>query len=760
MNFVPADRYFADIQAELDKASAVQSAEGTNGLGRRAFLKFGAAGAGLMIAFHLPTSAKAAGSKGAAKDFVPNVYVHITPEGTIILVSKGPEIGQGIKTAFPLIIAEELDADWKDVQVEQAPINGKVYGAQGAGGSTSIPNNWDLLRKAGASARAMLVAAAAQQWKVPASECMTEASTVIHTPTKRSLKYGQLAVAAAAQPLPDEKTLKLKSKAEYKLLGTRVTGVDNQKVVTGQPLFGMDVVVPNMVYAVYEKCPAVGGKPVSFNEAQIKAMPGIKDAFMLDSVGFVPGAVLQTGALAGVAIVGDSTWAALNAKNALRVVWDESGASKDSWTKFQVQAAEAMKQAPKNIVDKNGDVDGTLKTAAKVVEGNYQYAFVPHATLEPMNCTAWFKGDEIEMWAPTQQANLGHGSVAKMLGLPEEKVVIHQTRCGGGFGRRLSTDYMAEAAMIAQRVKMPVKLTWTREDDFRHDQFRAGGFHQMKAGMDAKGKVVAWRNHNVSFTADGKSPIIGGMRGSEFPVPLMQNAENGQTLLPLKIPCGPWRAPASNVVPFATQSFIHEIATVAGRDHLELLLELFGEPRHMPPQTIAALNTGRAAGVTKLAAEKIGWGKQMPKGRALGLAFYFSHAGHFAAGADVSVDAGKRITIHKIAIVGDIGPIVNMSGAENQCQGGVIDAVSTMMGLQAGFENGRVTQTNFHEYPVVRMNKAPMNVEVTFIQSDVAPTGVGEPAIPPVAPAVANAIFAATGERLRQMPFSNQGFSL
>ena len=753
MNFVPADRYFADMLAEFE-GTPVSKPSKSNGFSRRSLMKFGVAGAGLMLAFHLPTSAKAAGGKGASKDFLPNAFIHITPEGTIVLMAKNPEIGQGVKTSLPLIIAEELDADWKDVQVEQSPINPKVYGAQGAGGSTAIPTNWDLMRKAGASARAMLVAAAAQQWKVPADECVTEASTVTHTPTKRNLKYGQLAVAAAAQAVPDEKTLKLKTRDQYKLLGKRYTGVDNKKVVTGEPLFGIDVVVPNMVYAIYEKCPAVGGKPISFNEAQIKKMPGVKDAFMIEGTGVV------MEAMPAVVIIGDSTWAVFNAKNALRVVWDESSASKDSWTKLTAQAREAMKQAPKNILEKNGDVDATLKTAAKVIDGDYQYAFVSHQTLEPMNCTAWFKGDEIEFWAPTQQPGRGLPQLAKQLGLPEEKVVIHQTRAGGGFGRRIPNDYMHEVAAIAQRIKVPVKLMWTREEDFRHDFFRAGGFHQFKAGVDAKGKVIAWRNHNVSFTADGKAPVTGSQRAGEFPVPLMQNAENGQTLLPLMIPCGPWRAPGSNVVSFATQSFIHEIAMATGRDHLELLLELFGEPRHMPPQTIQALNTGRAAGVTKLAAEKIGWGKQMPKGRALGLAFYFSHAGHFAAGVDVSVDASKRITIHKIAIAGDIGPIVNLSGAEAQCQGAVTDGVSTMMGLQVGFENGRITQTNFHEYPILRMNKAPMDIEVTFVPTDVAPTGAGEPALPPVAPAVANAIFAATGERIRQLPFSNQGYSI
>jgi len=755
MNYIPGDRYFTEMLEQFESSLVSQpSAKTAKGLSRRSLMKFGVAGAGLMLAFQLPTSAKAATGKGASKDFAPNVFVRIAPDGTIVLVSKNPEIGQGIKTALPLIIAEELDADWNDVRIEDAPVNAKVYGPQMAGGSTSIPVNWDPLRTVGASARAMLVAAAAKQWKVPVGECVTEASTVIHTPTKRSLKYGQLAVAAAAQPLPDEKTLKFKTRDQYKLLGKRFTGVDNEKIATGQPVFGIDVQVPGMVYAVYEKCPAVGGKPVSFNEEQIKKMPGVKDAFMLEGNGVV------TEAMPGVAIIADSTWAAFSAKSALRVVWDESKASKDSWTKIQARANAALKEAPKTVVDKIGDVDGALKTATKVFEAQYQYGFVPHAAMEPMNCTAWFKGDEMEIWAPTQIPGRGVTVVAKMLNLPEEKVTLHVTRSGGGFGRRTTPDFIAEVAAIAQRVNAPVKLTWTREDDMHHDFYRVGGFHHFKAGVDAEGKIVAWRNNNVSFTANGTDAVIGAQRPGEFPALLLPNVDNGQTLLPLMIPCGPWRAPASNTVSFAAQSFIHEIAMATGRDHLEVLLEIFGEPRHLPPQTIRALNTGRAAGVTKLAAEKIGWGTKQPKGRALGLAFYFSHAGHFAIGADVSVDSKKQITIHKLALAGDIGPIVNLSGAEMQCQGAVIDGISTMMGLQVTFENGRITQNNLHEYPILRMDQCPMNIETHFIETDIAPTGAGEPALPVVAPAVANAVFAATGERIRNMPFSLQGYTL
>jgi isoquinoline 1-oxidoreductase beta subunit len=743
-----ADSYFAEVMGEFEAAPRKFSGQ----LSRRSVLKLtGAAGAGLVLAFALTPSDAAAAPAVATKDFAPNAFLRVAPDGIITIISKGPEIGQGIKTAFPLIVAEEMDAAWADVRVEQAMINPAVYGRQSAGGSTSIPNAWDQLRTAGATARAMLISAAAKQWNVPASECTATDSAVIHSASKRSLTYAALAVQAAKLPVPDPDTLTLKTRAEYKLIGGRFTGVDNLAVVTGQPLFGIDHVVPGMLYAVYEKCPAVGGKVASANLDYIKTLPGVKDAFVLEGTG------VTSEVMPGVAIIADSTWAAFKAKAALQVEWDESSASKDSWTNSVAQAKRIAKQAGAESIQKIGNVDEALKTAAKTVEAFYSYPFVSHATLEPQGCTAWFKGDEIELWVTSQTPERARSTVAQILSLPEEKVAMHQLRAGGGFGRRLVNDPVCEAAMIAQRVNAPVKLTWTREDDMRHDFYRPGGFHSFTAGLDAAGKLVAWRDHFVTFTSDGKSPVSGGnIAPTEFPAPLLANAEITQTMLPLKTPCGAWRAPRSNAIAFAVQSFIHELAVAAGRDHVEFLLEILGEPRWMPPQTRAALNTGRAADVVKLAAEKSGWGTPLPPGRGRGLAFHFSHAGHFAEVAEVSVDAQKRITVHKVTVAGDIGPIVNMSGAENQCEGGVVDGLSTMLNLQIGIENGRIQEGNFTEYPLLRMKDAPQ-VDVHFIQSDNPPTGVGEPALPPVAPAIANAVFAASGMRLRSMPFRNEG---
>jgi len=715
-------------------------------LGRRDFLKLtGMAGGGLLLAFHVG-NANTATAKG---DFAPNAFLRISPQGSILIYSKGPEIGQGIKTAFPLIIAEELDAKWSDVSVEQAPVNPAVYGRQSAGGSRSIPDSWDQLRQAGAVARAMLVTAAAATWKVPVEECTTRDSAVWNG--KRSLKYGALASKAAALPVPDSATIKLKSRADYRLLGKSYTGVDNHKVVTGAPLFGIDQRMPDMKIAVYEKCPATGGKVRSANLDEVKQLPGVRDAFVIEGNG------KPTEIMPGVAIIADTTWAAFQARKKLRVDWDESGASKDSWKGLVARATELGRKATGEKTTLSvGDVTGALAGAAKTVDAFYTYPFVSHAPLEPQNCTAWAHDGMIEFWAPTQTADRALTLVAGALGVPVEQVKINQTRVGGGFGRRLMNDYVCEAGAIAQRFKGPVKLVWTREQDMAHDFYRPGGFHSLAGGVDAAGKLVAWRNHFITFSTDGANPVSGGnLPDQEFPAQNLPNYLLTQTMLPLATPCGPWRAPRSCSVAWVIQSFLHEMSVAAGRDHRDFLLEIMGEPRLLP----GGLNTGRAADVIRLVTEKAGWGRKLPDGHGMGLAFHFSHAGHIAEVAEVSVDAQKRIRLHRVVMAGDIGPIVNMSGARNQCEGAVIDGYSTMLGLEVTMENGRIEQSNFHQYPILRMPNHPQ-VEVHFIQSDNPPTGVGEPALPPVAPAICNAIFAATGRRVRTLPLSREGFSL
>jgi len=718
-------------------------------LSRRVFLKLTSlAGGGLVLAFHMSDAAAAATSEA----FSPNAFVRIGGDGSILIYSKGPEIGQGIKTAFPLIVAEELDADWAHVQVDQAPINPAVYGRQSAGGSRSIPMSWDQLRRAGAVARAMLVSAAAKKWSVPESECTTDNSVVFHRSSGRSLSYGELADAAALLPVPDEKTVRLKARSEYKLLGKRFGGVDNDKIVSGQPLFGIDQVVPGMLYGVFHKCPRIGGRVRSANLEHIRTLPGVRQAFIVQGTG------KATEVMPGVAILATSTWAAFKAKRELQVDWDEDSASRDDWAEASKQANELARRPGAQTLRSSGDI--TQAPEGKSVEAFYSYPFVAHAPLEPQNCTAWVRGDAVEIWAPTQTPEAGLKLVATLLNIPEDKVTLHQTRVGGGFGRRLMNDYMCEAALISKQAGAPVKLQWTREDDMTHDFYRVGGFHSLKGRVDTAGKVLAWQNHFITFSADGSKPVPGGdLSPEEFPALLVPNVHVTQTLLPLTTPCGPWRAPRSNAIAFAVQSFLHELSTAAGMDHVDFLLQLMGEPRWLEPKTEFALNTGRASAVIKLAAEKSGWGRRLPKGHVLGLAFHFSHAGHFAEVAEVSVDAKKKVTVHRVTVAGDVGPIVNMSGAETQCQGAVIDGLSTMARLEMRIENGQISPANFHEYPILRMGQEP-RVDAYFIQSDFTPTGIGEPALPPLAPAVCNAIFTATGERVRSLPLTQHGFSI
>jgi isoquinoline 1-oxidoreductase beta subunit len=714
-------------------------------LDRRTFLKLtGLAGGGLVLGLVQSVDAGAAN----ANDFAPNAFVRISPKGSILIYSKGPEIGQGIKTAFPLIIAEELDAKWSDVVVEQAPVNPAVYGRQSAGGSRSIPDSWDQLRRAGAVARSMLISAAAASWKVDVAECNARDSAVWHG--KRKLGFGALATKAAALSVPDSASVKLKERKDWRLLGKEYTGVDNHKIVVGAPLFGIDQQLPGMKIAVYEKCPAVGGKVRTANLDEVKNLPGVRDAFVIEGNG------KTTEVMPGVAIVADDTWAALKAQKALRVEWDESGASKDSWRDFTARAkALSAKPAGDKVLGTTGTPDTALEAAARKIEAYYTYPFVSHAPLEPQNCTAWSHDGIVEFWSPTQTADRALTTVAGALGLPVEKIKINQTRVGGGFGRRLMNDYMCEAGAIAQRYPAPVKMIWTREQDMAHDFFRAGGFHSLAGGLDAAGKLVAWRDHFITFSHDGSAPSSGAdWTETQFPAQNVPNFQLSLSLLPLKTPTGPWRAPRSNSIAWVIQSFLNELSAAAGRDHLEFLLEVMGEPRALA----GGFHTGRAADVIRLAAEKAGWGRKLPEGRGLGLAFHYSHAGHFAEVAEVSVGADRKVRLHRMVVAGDIGPIVNLSGARNQCEGGVVDGFSTM-GLEITMENGRIEQSNFHQYSLLRMPDHPA-VEVHFIQSDNPPTGIGEPALPPVAPAICNAIFAATGHRIRTLPLAREGFSI
>jgi isoquinoline 1-oxidoreductase beta subunit len=735
---------------------------------RRRFLRQSAAGgASLLLGLHAGGAIAAAADTNAPADgeFAPNAFIRIGQDGRVTLVSKQPEIGQGIKTSLPMVIAEELEVDWQDVRVVQADLN-PIYGSQGAGGSTSTPTNYENFHRLGATARTILVHAAARTWNVPASECRASQGAVVHGASGRKLGYGALVKVAATLPVPEAKDVALKNPSTYRLLGTRIGGVDNALLVAGKPLFGIDVQLPGMLYATYVKCPTLGGRPVSANLGAIKAMPGVKDAFIIE------GTDNLNGLRPGVAIVANSTWNALRARKKLQVVWDEGEGANHSWAGFVSQAQALSRQPGAAVMRKDGDVEAALAGAAHTVEAAYTYPFISHASMEPQNCTAWFKPDgSLELWAPTQNPGSGQALAASTFNIPKEKIVLHITRSGGGFGRRLSSDFIVDAAAIAQKVKAPVKLTWTREDDLQHDHFRAGGFHFLRGGVDEQGKLVAWHNHFVTFAnrieRDNGSVLQpgsgGSLSGDEFPGRWAANCLLEQTPLECRIPMGPWRAPGSNVFAWVFHSFIDELAHAAGRDPVEFRLELLGDKDAVPGtgERGVPYNVARMRKVLKAVAEKAEWGKRkFPRGKGAGVAFHFSHRGYVAEVAEVTVSKEGKLTVDRVVVVTDIGAqIVNLSGAENQVEGSVIDGLSTLMGPELNIEKGRIVQSNFHEYPLLRMPDTPLKIETHFLKTDYPVTGLGEPVFPPLAPAVCNAIFAATGKRVRELPLSKADLS-
>lgn len=732
-----------------------------NRINRRSFLKASAlAGGGLMLEMTLPFGQVLAEELGTLVGSGElNAYVKIASDGTITIYSANPEMGQGIKTALPMIIAEEMGAKWEDVVVLQSPIDAERFGGQGAGGSTTIPRSFNLMRQMGATAREMLIGAASESLEVPREELTARDSQVVHT-SGQALTFGQLASLAVRQPVPDPDSLTFKDAEDYTIIGTSVSGVDNLVIATGRAEFGIDQVVPDMLFAAYHKCPKIGGVAISFNAAEIRQMPGVVDAFI------VPGNGKVQELFSGVAIVGTDTWSVFRAKDRLKVEWDYGPASNDSWSGLVRQGAALAGKPGAEVVAEAGDVEAAFDNPAnKVVESYYSYPFVAHLCMEPMNTTAHYRAgtdgapDSIEAWVPTQFPSRIPAIMQGLFGVKEDQVTVHQTRLGGGFGRRASAEFVCEAVEISRRAGRPVKLTWTRTDDIYHDYFRVGGFQNVKAAIDPKGKLVAWDQHYIGMTREGR-PVSGSrFSPTEFPLINLPNARGTKTMIDIATPCGPWRAPGSNTHAFVVQSFIHELAHAAGRDHLEFLIEMMGERRWQEPGNVRALNTGRAIDVISLAAEKAGWGKPLPAGRGLGLAFYFSHAGHVAEVADVSVDANRNLQVHKVTVAVDVGPIINMSGATTQVQGAVIDGLSTMVYQKITMEDGRIEQANFHQYPVLRIAQAPA-VDVHFIQSDNPPTGIGEPGLPPLAPAVGNAIFAASGIRVRSMPLVEEGFTL
>ena len=674
-----------------------------------------------------------------------NAWVVIPATGRIRIMASNPEVGQGIRTSLPMVICEELDADWAAVEIVPTLADAKIYGRQVAGGSQAMPTQYEPMRRVGAGARAMILQAAATAWGVPVGELTTDKGHVVHG-TKRA-PYGQFAAAAAALPAPDVASVAVKDPKAFRLIGSFQPGVNNRAIVAGKQDYGIDAVVPGMIHAAFHKSGVQGAKVKSANLAAIKAMGGVKDAFI------VAGTDDYEGLASGVAILADTTWHAERARAALKVEWSDSPAAFQSTAAWAKMAADAKGKPPALPIHASGDVSAAMARATKRVAADYAYPFIPHVPMEPINCTARVDGDKVEIWAPTQNPEPGRAAVAKLLGIPPENVTIHMMRVGGGFGRRLQNDYMVEAVAIAKQAGRPVKLTWTREDDITQDFLRPGGWHYLEAGLDAQGRCIAWDNHFISYGRDGKFARAAGIGPTDFPAGIVEDFRLGATVLPLIHTTGFLRAPSNNAFGFVTQCFIDELAHAAGKDQVQYRRDFLGAPRIIgDPKSRGPYNTGRMRAVLDKAAAMAGWGRKLPKRTGLGVAFHFSHLGYFANVIEASVANDGTVKVRKVWVAGDIGrQIVNPAGAMNQVQGSILDALGACMGHEITFADGAIEQRNFGDVPMLRNEQIPP-IEVAFLTPDYPVTGLGEPAYPAVAPALANAIFAATGVRLRKLP--------
>lgn len=699
---------------------------------RRSFMKIAAAaGGGLFLGFNwsnstaLPVVVDA--KKIAAGSINFNSYLSIGTDNIITIVSPNPEIGQGIKTAFPMVVAEELDADWKQVKTVQGNLDTGIFERQVTGGSGAVPHSWERLRKAGATARYLLIEAAAAGWKVPVAECTTENGKVLHKGSGKSLSYGELAEAASKLTAPKE--VKLKSEKDFKLIGQSVRNVDNNNIATGKPLFGLDVYREEMLFAVIQRPKAFGLKLKSVNADAAKAMPGIVDVVTFDN---------------SVAVVGKSTWQVKKAKDVLKIEYEKVADLESSEDHNRI-FKQLLDNGEATVRRKDGDVEAAFKNAAKVIKSEYQCPFLPHSPLEPMNFFAHVREDGVELVGPTQTPERARTEVAKLLGIAPEKVTVEITRQGGGFGRRLAADYVLEAANVSRLVKAPVKVIWTREDDMTGGIYRPAVRYRFEAALDKSGELIGYKLRGVGMNSGNPT------REDNFPSGAVDNLLIDSVEHKSPITTGPWRAPITNFLAYAEQSFLDEVAEAAGKDPVEFRLALLEKAKKSPAGEIK-YDIDRMIAVIKLAAEKSNWGKK--KGVYQGFSVYFSHRSYVAQVGEVVITKGKPSLKNIIAAV-DCGIVINKSGSLQQVRGGVVDGLGHAMFGNMTFKDGAPDQNNFNGFRLIRMNEIP-EVDVHFVDNGISPTGLGEPALPPAGGAVANAFYKATKQRLRNQPFINE----
>jgi isoquinoline 1-oxidoreductase subunit beta len=696
---------------------------------RRKFLKTSLAGAtGLIVGFYLPGRREVVAADAAPGNL--NAFIHVSPEDTVTIVVNKSEMGQGVATSLPMLAAEELECDWRKIRFEFAPA-APVYGRpmQLTGGSNSIHSSWEPMRTAGATAREMLIAAAAELWGVSASECHAENSEVIHSGTNRRASYGSLAEAAAKIPPPAN--VKLKDFADFKIIGKPFKRLDVAEKVDGSARFGIDTRQPGMYHAVVLRCPVFGGKVASFDATKAKAVRGVKDVVQIST---------------GIAVVADNTWNAMQARDSLEVKWDE-GPDANVSTESIFQSFSDALEKPGVPARKVGDAATALAGAAQKVEAEYRAPYEAHATMEPMNCTADIRDDGGDLWVPTQFQTIAQATAARIAGVKPEQVNVHTTFLGDGFGRRAMPDFVTEACEVSKAMKAPVQVTWSREDDTQHDFYRPASLARLSAGLDAAGKPVSFTAHVACGSVlswffpgsvrNGMDPTsVEGIADLPYDIP---NILVDYQLVRSPIPLGPWRSVGASQNGFFRECFIEEMAAAVKKDPYEFRRDLLTKnPRNL--------------GVLNLAAEKAGWGKPLPQGRYRGIAVVEAFNTYVAEVAEISLDSDKNVKVHRVVVAVDLGQPVNPAIIEQQVRGGVVYGLSQTLKGEVTIDKGRVVQGNFNTFEVLRMNEMPQ-VEVYIADNHrTPPTGMGEPAVPPIAPAVFNAVFAATGRRVRKMP--------